>query len=106
MGYRAIKPLVVARTEEGSDVYTYQGSPVPDNVSEREIQRLLADGFIASDGVAEKALAHESEVVDVPEGEPSADWTTKQLTAHAEKAGVDVKAAKNKAEILAALGVK
>ena len=42
------------------------------------------------------------ETVEVPEGNPTDDWSNKQLDAYAAAHAIDVKAAKNKAEKLAA----
>lgn len=33
-------PLVIAKREDGSDVYVYAGSPLPDNLAEGEEKRL------------------------------------------------------------------
>lgn len=41
--------------------------------------------------------------VTVPEGKPSTDWTADQLKAYAAEHGIDLGAAKKKAEIAAAL---
>ena len=46
--YIAITPLVIARDETDRDVYIYNGQPVPGNVSETSVKRLLEDGFIAA----------------------------------------------------------
>lgn len=40
--------------------------------------------------------------VELPAGEPSEEWSNKQLDAYADAHGIDIKAAKNKADKLAA----
>jgi hypothetical protein len=58
---------------------------------------------------APTAVEHEdsgtddSEVVEIPEGDVTADWTVKQLKAYAKAEDIDLGDAKNKAEILAKL---
>lgn len=49
------------------------------------------------------AVVVEDEVVAIPEGEPTSEWTNKQLDALAERDGVDLTGATNKAERLARL---
>lgn len=41
-------PLVIAKLENGSDVYVYEGSPLPDGLKEGEAER-LAD-YLEGDG--------------------------------------------------------
>lgn len=50
---QVIVPLVVAKQEDGSDVYLYQGVPVPKTVPEDEVKRLKAGGFIKTFKVEE-----------------------------------------------------
>lgn len=59
MGYRVTAPLVVARQGNGTDVYLYAGSPVPETVGKDELDRLSKGGFIESDG-AEKSTSAKS----------------------------------------------
>lgn len=95
MSYSVIVPLVVATQEDGSHAYLYQGAPVPGSVHEDEIKRLADGGFIVKDKTAE--------VVEIPDGDPTEEWTAKQLDAYADAKGIDIKSAKNKTEKLAAL---
>ena len=53
--------------------------------------------------VEETEDTEETETVEIPEGDPTADWSTKQLDAYAELKEVDVKSAKNKPEKVALL---
>lgn len=52
MGYRVTAPLVVARQDNGTDVYLYAGSPVPETVGKDELDRLSEGGFIESGDTA------------------------------------------------------
>lgn len=45
-------PLVIAKREDGSDVYVYAGSPLPDGLAKGEVGR-LADYLEADDAPAE-----------------------------------------------------
>lgn len=49
-------PLVIAKREDGSDVYVYAGSPLPDGLAKGEVARLadyLEDEASVEDGEAE-----------------------------------------------------
>lgn len=61
--YIAVTPLVIARDETGRDVYVYNGQPVPGNVSDESVERLVEDGFIAA------IFEPEVEVEDAPQVE-------------------------------------
>lgn len=39
--------LVLAKAEDGSNVYLYRGSPVPANVSAAEVDRLVEGEFVS-----------------------------------------------------------
>lgn len=75
-----------------------RGDVVPAGVVEEQIDRLVDRGLIEAVDVSEG-----EDAVDVPEGEPSEEWTGKQLDAYAAAKGVDLGSAKNKAEKVAAL---
>lgn len=77
--------------------FVERGATLPEGVEEDVLERLLAEGLIAQIDEAE-----EPETVEVPEGNPTDDWSNKQLDAYAAAHAIDVKAAKNKAEKLAA----
>ena len=46
MAHIVTAPLVVAKQEDGSDVYLYQGVEVPESLSSSEVKRLRDGGFI------------------------------------------------------------
>ena len=50
MSYHVTAPLVVAKQPNGSDLYLYQGAPVPDGLADGEIKRLEEGDFIEKDG--------------------------------------------------------
>lgn len=49
MTHTVTAPLIIAINDEGSQVYVYQGQPIPGNIPAGEIKRLSEEGFIASD---------------------------------------------------------
>lgn len=49
MSYHVSAPLVVAKQSNGSDLYLYQGAPVPDGLADDEVKRLREGGFIEKD---------------------------------------------------------
>ena len=53
-------PLVIAKRADGSDVYVYAGSPLPDGLAEGEEKR-LADFLGDDDKPAAKKAASKSE---------------------------------------------
>ena len=100
MGYRVTGGAVVLPTKDGSERYLYTGAPVDEDAfTEEGIQHALSVGLIAE---TEPVGSIEDDVVEVPEGDPSEDWSNKQLDAYAAAHGIDIKIAKNKAEKLAA----
>lgn len=52
-------PLVIAKREDGSDVYVYAGSPLPDGLADGEEKR-LADFLEDEEGDSPKASARKS----------------------------------------------
>jgi hypothetical protein len=75
--YKAIVALVIAKDESERDVYIYQDGYVPGNVTSESIERLVKEGFI------EKVDEPAGDEPPFPEGDPSEDWTGKQLDAYA-----------------------
>jgi hypothetical protein len=47
MAYKVIKPLVITKKQDGSDLYLYYGAVLPDFVSDEEVKRLV-DGRSSS----------------------------------------------------------
>lgn len=72
----------------------FAGDIVPEGVADEQIERLLERGLI------EKV---ESDEVELPEGDPNDKWTGPQLKKYATDNGIDIGAAKNKADVLAAI---
>lgn len=105
MTYQVKVPLVIASDEAGAHVYLYQGQPVPSSIPADEVLRLADGGFIEELAAAEadEVAAAETDEVVAPDGAPSEEWSAKQLDAYADANGIDVKAAKNKAEKVAAI---
>lgn len=97
MTHIVITALVVAKVDDGSNVYLYRGAPVPSNVSEAEVKRLLDGEFI------EKVADAEPEF---PEGEPNESWKVPQLRAYAVAKEIDLGSLTAKPEILAAVSTK
>lgn len=85
--------LVIAKAEDGSDVYLYRGAPVPSHISTKEVARLVEGGFI-------EEIKTEAEY---PEGEPVESWKGDQLKAYARDHQVDLGGATNKADMVAAI---
>lgn len=76
--------------------FVERGGILPDGVADDVLARLVDEGMIAE-------LHLEEETVEIPEGTPTEDWSGKQLDAYAAAKGIDIKAAKNKAEKVAAI---
>jgi GH25 family lysozyme M1 (1,4-beta-N-acetylmuramidase) len=61
-------------------------------------------GYYLSKGWAvDVVMAEEVEGIDIPDGDPSEDWSAKQLDAFAERAGIDLGGATKKADKVAAI---
>jgi hypothetical protein len=59
MTYTVTAPLVIATAENGSQHHVYQGSPMPPFIGQGELDRLAADGMIASAEPAEETPVFE-----------------------------------------------
>lgn len=57
--YVVTAPLVIAKNEDGSDRYVYQGGVVPDGQSEEWIKSHKDSNMIATPKAAEKELAEQ-----------------------------------------------
>lgn len=57
--YVVTAPLVIAKNEQGSDLYIYKGGQVPDGQSDEWIASHKDAGMIASPKAAEKELAEQ-----------------------------------------------
>lgn len=53
-------PLVIAKLEDGSDVYLYEGAQIPGGLLEGEEKRLIAAGLVAEDVEPETGYASQS----------------------------------------------
>lgn len=53
MAHIVTAPLVITKREDGSDLYLYEGSQLPDSVSTDEIKRLSDLGMVDKVGAAE-----------------------------------------------------
>jgi len=89
-------PLVIAKSADG-DRYLYQGAVVPDDISDDEVARLNEGGFL------EELKSDEPETVTIPEGDPSDEWTVKQLEAFAVGKSIDLKGMTDKPSKLTAI---
>lgn len=97
MAHTVTAPLVIAKTEQGSDIYLYRDAPVPAGQSEEWIATHLDTGMIA-----------EVDTVDLGEGEagdaPPPDPVAAFLDRPAEQviADVDSLTDEDRAEVLTA----
>lgn len=46
MAYTVTAPLVIAKKQDGSDLYLYEGAVLPDFVPEADVKRLSDLGFV------------------------------------------------------------
>lgn len=96
MSYIVKAPLVVARKTDGSDVYLYEGAPVPPDLKDGEVKRLAAEGFL------EKADAAKLTAPQKPAGNAGqAKWLE-----YARAIGADVSDTSSKDELVAAVEAK
>ena len=70
-----------------------EGAVLPAGVEQDQIDRLVRRGLV-------KAVDTDPEI---PDGEPSASWSIKQLKAFADREGIDLDGARSKQQLLAAL---
>jgi hypothetical protein len=79
--------------------FIQRGGVVPEGVAEEQLKRLVDRGLIEEVAVE----AAESEEITLPTGDPSEEWSGKQLDKFAADLGIDLGGAKNKAEKVAAI---
>jgi hypothetical protein len=79
-----------------------RGAVLANEVPEEQVKHLIAVGLVEEqDGPEELEEAATTEVVELPEGDPTDKWKVDQLVAYADKNGIDLAGAKLKPEILA-----
>lgn len=92
--------VAVLRLEDGSDRYLYKGAHIDKALyTDASIEHVSGLGLVTEIEV----IAEEDAAVEIPEGDPSEDWSGKQLDAFAEAKGIDLSKAKNKADKVAAI---
>lgn len=96
MSHIVKSPLVIAKAEDGSDVYLYRGAPVPSHIDAKEVARLVEGGFV-------EEVKAETPEPEFPETEPSESWKGEQLKAYAKANEIDLGGATNKADMVAAI---
>ena len=109
MSYRVVTALVVAHTH-GGDVYTYRDGVLPATVPAREIERLLADGFIEEVPDLEPSAEPDDDDGDTDSGDDGSDQlpdleklNLDELRKLAEEQSIDLAGATKKADIIAAI---
>ena len=65
MAHIVTAPLVITKNKDGSDLYLYNRSVLPDFVSDDEIQRLSDGGFI------EELSAEQAKAAEAPKKAPT-----------------------------------
>lgn len=63
MSHIVTAPLVITKKPDGSDLYLYEGAVVPESVSDDEVKRLVAGGFVDKVTAAQAAAAADVEPV-------------------------------------------
>lgn len=86
---------------EGQERYLYRGAVLPEGVAKADLRRLLNNGLLAEVVVPAGTSAPKSDPDVIPDGDPTEKWTTAQLTAYAEKHGIDLDGATRKADVAA-----
>lgn len=72
-----------------------RGAIVPTGVPQDQIDRLVTRGLLEA--------VELPATVEIPDGDPTEEWTNKQLDAYAAAKEIDLSGAKNKAEKVAAI---
>lgn len=75
-----------------------KGAPVPEGIEQELLDSLAGRGLI--EAVVEEP---EEKTVEIPDGDPSGEWTVAQLEAYAAREDIDIKSAKNKDDKLTAI---
>lgn len=79
--------------------FIQRGGIVPEGVVEDQLKSLVARGLIEEIAVE----ADESEEINLPEGDPSEEWSGKQLDKFAADRGIDLGGARTKPDKVAAI---
>jgi len=99
--YVAVVPLVIAKEEQGRDLYFYQGATLSDDVTSESLKALLEQGFVAESDVPAEQPEGESD--ESKDEKPSDRWSNEKLTAYAAEHSIDLGTASTKKELLAAI---
>lgn len=67
MPYIVTAPLVITKNENGSDRYLYENALLPDDASQKEIDRLVTLGMVA------KVSDKQAEAADAPVAESNSE---------------------------------
>lgn len=99
--HHKVTAAAVVVNVEGKERYLYRGAVLPEGVAKGDVRRLLNNGMLAEVEVPDGTPAPKSDPTEIPEGDPTDKWTVPQLTAYAEKHGIDLEGATKKAEVAA-----
>jgi hypothetical protein len=78
MSYVVVKPLVIAKQEDGSFVHVYEGGLLPEGTDSDQVEQLVADEMVEKVGKPQASPAAKEKPVDEkPAGNASHDeWVT------------------------------
>lgn len=94
-------PLVVAQRTNGSYAYAYKGSPLPDDLADGEVKRLLEGEFVEE--VPDPVIETEPEVIVQTVADDLNKMTKAQLAEVAAAESIDLSGAKTAADQVAAI---
>lgn len=89
------------RASDGQWAYGVHGEEV--DVHEDDVDRFDRLAFVAPDANVPEVAAPEDDEPAFPEGDPSEEWSGKQLDAYAAAKSIELGSAKTKAEKVAAI---
>jgi hypothetical protein len=61
MAYVVKSALVIAKAEDGSLHHLYRGTPIPDNIPDAEVERLVADEMVGEGDAGQPPLVEDQE---------------------------------------------
>lgn len=113
--YVVVAPLATITLEDGTVHYLNRGAVLPSSATKEQIAHLVKVGVVEKvevltvDDIESAAASTDGgtpaeDEVEIPDGDPTIDWSAKQLTAWAEREKVELpKSAKSKPDILDAI---
>lgn len=70
--YQVTGPLAIVKGKDGKIRYCYTGSPIPSDIDDEQVQRLVVDGLVSEVGDDGNVVDPSKQSTEIPSGAPVA----------------------------------